>query len=338
MDREEYNRFALKSESLVRPKDIIPISFLGDFNKYLPKSVQQKMVEAGTKKAPYMGFIVDPYCFFMTYPIKDMEKAKEALPEGYELAETSLFKDEVKRPLMVVGVFSIRTSAFMGKRLECYLIAKRKDTGRMAWIITDYETDTSSHDPKNGFCGFSADSAVHTATPYGELLLRMENTRSGKSFSAHVDLESGKTETLDEKLWVEGNFCVDYGGFIKDPGSLPFSLIFDPYLMREAKRIPLEKVSVEKNTFMADIIDVSNPLSAAVFPYSQHFVIRQDMAGENLSSEKDVRVQIGMFLGNDTFKQMLGDDLKKPLFRGMMISSIVNFCVILLLLILLLKR
>lgn len=37
MNIDENYKFIPKTESMVNPKDVTPISFLGDFNKYLPK-------------------------------------------------------------------------------------------------------------------------------------------------------------------------------------------------------------------------------------------------------------------------------------------------------------
>jgi hypothetical protein len=319
----------------VKPRDITAISFLGDFNRYLPKKTQQKIIEKGSATVPYMGFIVDPYCLFVSYRITDTAAAQAQLPDGYELAAASIFRNEEKHPLVILSAFSARTSAFMGMRLECYLICRHKETGRMAWIIADYETNTNSHDPKNGFCGYSGEPALHTTTPYAELLADVKGKAGGRDFSARADLNAGTMEELDEPLWVEGNMCVDYGGALKDRSSSAFSLIFDPILMKEAKRIPLDRVQIIKNTFLNGIIDPARPQSVAVFPYSQHFVIRQDLhlRGERILRKEDLLSQAAVFLSKDGLKTMSGDDLKRPIFWGMLVSSLVNLAILIFLLI-----
>lgn len=304
--------------------DSTAISFLGDFNKYLPLKVQQSMMEKGSKQIPYMGFIVDPYCFFLSYPILDTAKAQEQLPEGYDLADVSIFKGGVKHPSVILGVFSVRTSVFTGMRLELYYIARHRETKRLAWIIADYETNTLSHDPKNGFCGYSCDSSYFTTTPYAELLAEVINKKSGNTFNVRVDISPVPMKDLDEDLWVEGNMAVDYGGKLKYPDSVPFSLIFDPVLMKEAQPIDLSKVHLEFNTFLPGIIDGTKPSEAALFPYSQHFVIRQDLKDEQIATTKDLEHQVDTFLERKGFKVMAGDDIKKPLFRSMIISMIFN--------------
>jgi hypothetical protein len=326
--KERYRQFAMKAESLVKPVDSTAISFLGDFNKRLPMGVQRRLMASGTRKIPYMGFIVDPYCFFLCYPVVDAGAARAMLPEGYELADTALFEGDPKRPSVVISCFSVRTSVFAGMRVECYLIARRRDTGRMAWIIVDYETNTSSHDPKQGFCGHSLDRALHATTPYGELLVEAENPRRGNALSLAADIREGRPRRLDEGLWVEGNMAVDYGGRLRDPSSAPFSLVFEPELMAEALEIDLASVEIEANSFLEGVIDGAEPSAAALFPYAQHFVIRQDLGEQRIETAEDLRAQVRTFLDREGFKIMSGDDIKKPLGRSLIVSFLVNAAII----------
>lgn len=337
MNRDDNREYITKIESLVKPKDVTTISFLGDFNKYLPIKVQHKLMESGNKDIPYMGFIVDPYCFFLSYEIKNEVEAAKMLPEGYELVDTAIFKGDKKRKLVILSAFSARTSAFAGVRLEIYLIARNKETGLLSWIIADYDTNTNSHDPKNGFCGYSCDKTVFTITPYGELIADFESGNPGREFSILANLNNSKFRELDEELWVEGNLSVDYGGELKDPASKNFTLIFDPVLMKEAKEIPLEDLKLEKNSFLKSILDSSKPINSAVFPYSQHFIINQRLKKGDVKDIPGLLDQIKTFIKRDGFKMMKGEDITKPLFRGIIISSILNTGLIIFLLIKLLS-
>jgi hypothetical protein len=336
MTREENRSFIEKAESLVKPRDSTAISFLGDFNKYLPKRVQQSMMRKGSGKVPYLGFIVEPYGFFASFRIRDRAAAQAMLPDGYELADATIFKNGEKQPLVIISAFSTRTSAFMGMRLECYIIGRSRENGSMSWIIVDYMTNTSSHDPKNGFCGYTGDPAIHTTTPYGELLVDVKGSVGGQ-FAARADLHGGTMQELDEELWVEGNMCVDYGGALKDESSVPFGLIFDPVLMAKAIRIPPGKVEIETNAFLNAIIDPRRPESVAVFPYSQHFVIRQGLQARKIAGNEGLFREIQNFLDRDGLKSMSGDDLKRPLLRGLVISFLVNLGIIAFLLVKLLS-
>lgn len=337
MNKEENRNFIRKTESLVKPKDVTAISFLGDFNKFLSKKIQNTIMERGSRKIPYMGFIIDPYCFFLSYRINNTEAAQAMLPDGYSLAEASVFRDEEKYPMMIVSAFSARTSAFIGTRLEFYIIARHNETGLLSWIISDYETNTNSHDPKNGFCGYTSDPTLFTTTPYGELLVDFLNDEKKKEFALTINLNSGRMEELDESLWIEGNLSVDYGGELKDDSSKNFSLIFDPALMKEALRIPIDTIEIKENSYFGNIVDYQKPESAAVFPYSQHFIIKQDLKREELMDKIGLSKLLMSFLNNSRFKTMSGEDIKKPIFIGILITSLINLGIILFLLIKLLS-
>ncbi|MBN2619007.1 MAG: hypothetical protein JXR64_11910 [Spirochaetales bacterium] len=327
MNKTENMDFIIKTESLVKPQDVTAISFLGDFNKLLPKKSQDKIMKKGSKLIEYMGFIVEPYAFFIAYEIKDKEKAQEYLPQDYELVETSIFEGGEKKNLLIVSAFTARTSAFIGTRLEFYLIAKNINTGITSWIIADYETNTNSHDPKNGFCGYSSDSVVFTTTPYGELIADFKS-KNNRIFSSICNIKDGDWEILDQNLWVEGNLSIDYGGVLKDESSENFSLIFDPFLMKEAINIPLDNLNIGANTFFNDIIDPHNPVTCAIFPYSQHFVIKQDLKEGELTKEDQLEGFINRFVHSKNLKTMAGDDIKKPIIKGLIITWILNIAVI----------
>ena len=288
MEKEENRAFIHKTESLAKPEDVTAISFLGDFNRLLPKKAQDAVMEKGNKSIPYMGFIVDPYCVFLAYRISDTAAAQAMLPDGYELADTRIFSEGPKEPMVIFSAFTARTSAFIGMRLEMYLIARHVESGLTSWIIVDYVTNTNSHDPKNRFCGYSSEHAVFTTTPYGELLVDIKNRNTQEAFTVSADIESGKNVLLDEQLWIEGNLSVDYGGKLKAEVSHPFGLIFDPILMKQALRLPLDSVRIRENSFMKEIIGDAAPLEVALFPYSQHFIIKQHLQRSELKKKEDL--------------------------------------------------
>ena len=337
MKKEENRAFIKKTETLVKPIDVTAISFLGDFNKIFPKKTQYNIMKRGSKKIPYMGFIVDPYCFFLSYEIKNVKAAEALLPKEYKLLETSIFSSENKKPVMVIGVFNARTSAFIGTRMEIYLIARNKETGKAAWIIVDYETDTNSYDPASGFSGYTSDTTIFTTTPYGELLVDIENSKTNKRISFNADLNMGKMKDLDQTLWVEGNWAVDYGGELQYETSSIFSLIFDPVLMKQALHIPLKFLEIETNSYFNNLIDCAHPLTAACFPYSQHYIIEQNSSPDEIKDEQDLENKIAKFVGTKNFKTMQGADIKKPLLAGIVVSAILTYGLIIFLLIRLLS-
>lgn len=324
MKKETAREFIKKTESLVHPQDVTAISFLGDFNRYIPKRSQDKLMKKGSQKIPYMGFIVDPYCLFLAYDVTDPEAAQAMLPEGFDLQKTSLFAGEEEKFTAIVSAFTARTSAFIGSRLEFYLIARDRETDLVSWIIIGYETNTNSHDPKNGFGGYTGDPAVFTTTPDGELLVDYKKKNGSDVFKVCADINRGEFNQLNESLWVEGNLSIDYGGLLKDDSSATFGMVFDPHLMDRALKIPLNEISIEANTYFGSIIDGDKPFSAAVFPYSQHYVIKQDLERNEVTNQKELESQLQIFLQKTSYKTMSGEDLKRPLFRGFILSSLIN--------------
>ena len=323
MNQEEYRNFAKKTESLVKPKDVTAISFLSSFSKSLPKKTQHKFTKSGQKRIPYMGFIVDPYSLFLCFKITNTSAAQEMLPDGYEIAEASFFKNDTKFPMAIASVFTARTSGFIGMRIEFYIIARNKETGLLSWIICDYETNTNSYDPKNGFCGYTCDPAVFTTTYSGELLVDIKNPTKNKEFVVSVDLEKDGSRELDEALWIGGNLIVDYGGELKSDFSEPFSLLFDPNMVKEAVNIPLEHVSIKANSYLDNIIDPIKPVNALIFPYSQHFIIKQDLPKHAVKNQNDLDLQTKSFLSRTGDKTMSGEDIKKPIYGMIKISYLV---------------
>jgi len=333
MNQEEYRNFIKKTESLVKPQDVTAISFLSSFSKSLPKKTQHKFTKSGQKRIPYMGFIVDPYSLFLCFKITNTSAAQEMLPDGYEIAEASFFKNDVKFPMAIASVFTARTSGFIGMRIEFYIIVRNKETGLLSWIICDYETNTNSYDPKNGFCGYTCDPAVFTTTYSGELLVDIKNHTNNKEFVVSVDIENDGKRELDESLWIEGNLIVDYGGELKSDFSEPFSLLFDPDMVKEGVNIPLENISIKANSYLDNIVDPVKPVYVLIFPYSQHFIIKQDLQKYAVKNQKDLDLQTKSFLSRTGDKAMSGDDIKKPIYGMIKISYLVLIGIIVFLLI-----
>ncbi|NMC04617.1 MAG: hypothetical protein GYA24_05360 [Candidatus Lokiarchaeota archaeon] len=332
-DQEENKLFIQKTESLVKPRDVITISFFSDLNRLLPKRVQRAFMKGGQKKVPYMGFIVDPYCFFLAFKITDTAAAQAMLPDGFELVETSIFKGDEKIPMAIAGVFNARTSAFMGLRFEYYIIARNKASGLMSWIICELETNSNNYNSRNGFYGFTCDPAVFTVTPFRELLIDIRNPKTGKQFIISADINKGMTTELDEPLWIDGNLSIDYGGELKGDSSDFFSLIFDKNMMKNAVKIPLDQVKIKANTYMSKIIDPMKPVNAIIFPFSQHFIIKQDMKKGDMTGQRDLCRHVKTFLEKADLRTMKGDDIKKPLFASLCISMVINISIVVFLLV-----
>ena len=271
MDAATRIAFTKGTETKVLPKDVGKLYGRAEMLAKLPKNVQQWIVEKGAGDDPYIPFVVEPYCSFLAYEIVDVDAASAQLPADYRIVPTSIFSSTDPRPTGIVAAFSVHTSVFWGIRVEYYVVAENTRTGLLSWIICDYESNTISYDPGQGFSGSSTSHATVTTTYAGELVVDVAGEASGNHLAFTADLGAATMEPLTERLWVEGNLSVDYGGRLIEEESTPFGLIFDPGEMARALRIPLDAVSLDANTFGGGTL-ASEPFEACCFPYAQHFV------------------------------------------------------------------
>lgn len=267
---EELRRFVAHSEEMVTPKAVAALFGRAEMLARLPLSVQRWIV-AHAKGADHMGFIVEPYCVFLAYEIADEVAASRLLPPGYRLIPASMFADGTPRYCAILGAFNVRASFMWGVRVELYLIAEDTRTGMLTWVICDYESNTINYDPGQGFSGPTTTRAIVTTSHAGEILVDVQAQERENSLRIAASLRSGQTRALDERLWIDGNLSVDYGGRLAHDGSEPFGLIFDPGEMTQALDLPLDDVDAELTAFGAEFLAAS-PFEAASFPYAQHFV------------------------------------------------------------------
>ena len=218
----------------------------------------------------YIGFVVEPYAFFLSYEITDVDAAKALLPPDYELIPTSMFEGTEPRFMGIIAAFNIHTSVFWGSRVELYVIAENKRTGMLSWVICDYESNTISYDPGQGFSGSSTSRSVVTTSHAGEVIVDVASLDGRNAIAAVASLDGATMRPLDQRLWLEGNLSVDYGGRLMDPKSVPFGLVFDPGEVERALEIVPAALEVEANTFGAEYL-ADEPLEACVFPFAQHF-------------------------------------------------------------------
>ena len=267
---DDLRRFVVHSEQKVSPKDVAKLYSRAESLAKLPLSVQRWIVgHAGGD--PYMGFVVEPYCLFLAYEITDIDAARRQLPAGYELVPTSMFADGEARHCAILGAFNVHASVFWGSRVELYLIAEDTRTGMLTWVICDYESNTINYDPGEGFSGATTSRAVITTSHAGDVIVDVRSKERANHLSVVASLPGAPMRPLDQRLWIDGNLSVDYGGRLMDATSIPFGLVFDPGEMAQALHITLDAVTVEANTFGAEFLGAA-PFEVACFPYAQHFL------------------------------------------------------------------
>jgi hypothetical protein len=193
------------------------------------------------------------------------------LPPDYALVPTTMFADGQPRYCAIVGAFNVHTSVFWGSRIELYLIAEHTGTGMLTWLICDYESNTINYDPGEGFSGATTSHAVVTTSHRGEVIVDVLSKDRPNHLAVTAASRAGSMRALDQRLWIDGNLSVDYGGRLMHAGSDPFGLIFDPGEMEHALNIPLDSVTVERNTF-GESFRAAEPCEVACFPYAQHFL------------------------------------------------------------------
>ncbi|GAA1469147.1 hypothetical protein [Microbacterium thalassium] len=272
IDASALRRFIAHTEAKVSPKDVAGLYGRAEMLARMPMRLQEWIVShAGARGEEYMGFVVEPYAFFLAYEVVDPDAAARLLPPGYRLVPAAMFAGETPRLCAILGAFNVHASVFWGARVELYLIAENTRTGMMTWVICDYESNTINYDPGEGFSGATADRAVITTSHTGEVIVDVRSDHRPNRLEVTASLPAGATRALDQRLWIEGNLSVDYGGRLMHEGSEPFGLIFDPGEMARALHVPLEAVEVARNTFGA-AFRADEPFEAACFPYAQHFL------------------------------------------------------------------
>ena len=313
MNKNQRQGFIKITEKMVTPKKVASVFQGAEFLRKLPLSIQKKIMEKGARKSPYISFIVEPYSLFLAYEILDEKAILNMIPDEYELIPCTMFEGDRERKALIIGAFNVHTSVFWGNRLEVYIIAKNKKTGLMSWIIKEYETDTISFDPGRGFISPSTEHSVLTTSFMGEIILDVKGKTSGQEIQVTAELKNAVTKKLDQRLWVEGNFSVDYGNELNEIQTKPFGLIFDPSEMESALFIDQKDVEININTFLKDMI-AEKPYQICSFPYAQHFYTTSFPMEQKIMNVEDLENRIKEILQEDNTKRELysSENLRKP--------------------------
>ncbi|UCC21067.1 MAG: hypothetical protein JSV62_07260, partial [Promethearchaeota archaeon] len=221
-------KFIRNVESLIDPKEVSFLYFFQGFKRFLPRSLFKKLLIRTSRKTPYMGFVIEPYCLFLFFKLKNIEKAKSLLPERYELKKTRIFADEEPDHYLGMGVFNTRASTFWGSRLESYLVAEDKKTGLISWIFIDILSNTIIALPSVGVADRNSKNAIYTTSSKGDLLLDFKEDTTDRQLILTGNITNGKMRSLDQPLWVIGNTSIGHKKEFSDKEDDPFAVIFDP--------------------------------------------------------------------------------------------------------------
>ncbi|MFX0033883.1 MAG: hypothetical protein ACFE9P_14585, partial [Candidatus Hermodarchaeota archaeon] len=64
-------KFIRNVENLIDPKEVSHLYFFQTFKRLLPRSLFKKLFYRTSKKTPYMGFVIEPYCLFLFFKLKN---------------------------------------------------------------------------------------------------------------------------------------------------------------------------------------------------------------------------------------------------------------------------
>jgi len=294
MDYNQTRQYIVNVENRITPAGIVNVYQGAQLLKKIPRFLQNKIIEKNSQKNPYMGFVVEPYSFFMAYEVNE-DLVKEFLPENYELIPISLFENSIARKCAILGCFNVKTSVFSGTRFELYLIAKNKKTNLVSWLMCDYESNTINYDPGKGFLSPTLNRCVYTTSYNGEIICNIESKKSKNLINMFIDIKEFNCIELNKKLWIEGNLSIDYSGELDNAGNAPFGLIFDPNEMKCAQLIKNDKVQINKLKF--SFIDESmKPFETCCFQYAQHYITTIFPKGHEIKNEIDLENKISDIL------------------------------------------
>lgn len=329
------NAFIKGVEKLVNPIDVGTIHFIQSFNNMLPLSIQKKMIRKSGEATPYMGFVVEPYSYFLFYEIKDMAKARSFLPEGFRLIKSKIYEDSEPKYYSIMGCFNAHTSGFWGMRVEFYVIAEDETTGMLTWIIADYDTNTITYDPKHGLSDPNAPGSLMTIDYNGTIHVDVKNLK-GRRLNFSSNIKEGKMKSLDSRLWIEGNLSIAYGRLKADDDPGRFSLTFNPEEFKEGLQIPLANLDMTTNTWYPDLLG-QVPDEALCFPYAQHLISDSPGHSSLYESESQLRKALET-IDLDNAKPFSTKSFKKMMMVGGIMSMVSQTLLVLLLLLKYKKR
>lgn len=264
-------KFIRQVEGLIDPAEVSKLYFFAQFKALLPNALFKRILAQTSRKTPYMGFVIEPYSFFLFYKLKDIEKAKAMLPQRYELMKCSVFADEEPQYLMGMGIFNTKASTFWGTRLETYLVAKDTQTGLVSWIFIDIISNTLIARPKEGVANRNSSRVLFTTDSRGDIILDIQDEKHGRKIVLNANITNGIRRKLDQPLWVLGNTSIAHSVELSSKNEDPFAVIFDPKEVESGLDIPLNDIEMKENNLFPDLAE-TKPCKALCFPYAQHYI------------------------------------------------------------------
>jgi hypothetical protein len=314
-------------ERLIDPAEVCDLYFFQRFKSLVPKSLFKRMLARTSRKTPHIGFVIEPYALFMFFRLKDVEKARAFLPDRYELMKSAVFADEEPGYFLGMGIFNTKASTFWGTRLECYLVAKDRQTGLVSWVFIDIISDTLIALPSAGVADRNTKRAIYTTSSKGDVFLDIGEDRSGRRLHVKGNISRGTRRGLDQPLWILGNTSIAHSRELVGNNEDPFAVIFDPAEVEAAMDIPLDDVTVRENSLFPDLAE-TEPYKVLCFPYAQHYIADSPGCRTVVRSEADMVENYERLAGLREVKTFSTRNIKKMFIAGI-ILPILAFSVLL---------
>ena len=68
--------FIRQVESLIRPAEVSDLIFFSSLKKFIPPSLFKRVLYNTSKRYPRIGFVIEPYCLFLFFRLREVEKAR----------------------------------------------------------------------------------------------------------------------------------------------------------------------------------------------------------------------------------------------------------------------
>lgn len=325
-------KFIKVVEGLVDPSEICTLFFFQKFKKLLPRALFKRLLERASKKTPYIGFIIEPYSLFLFFKITDIEKAQSLLPSRYKLIKASVFNNDQPDYYFGIGHLHTRGSTFWGVRLESYLIAEDTHTGLISWIFFDILSNTIIALPSEGILDPNSKKAIFTTNSKGDIFVDIKEDATDRQIVLKAHITNGKMRKPDQDLWVTGNTSI---GHIKDLATHhddPFAVIFDPSEVSQALDIPIEDISITKNTLVPSFAE-NSPCKVACFPFTQHYIADSPGCRTYIKDTDDLIANYNRMAGLKGLKTFSVKTIQKLFFLTILISPVISIILFVLLII-----
>lgn len=316
--------FINQVENLIDPTEVGDLGFIQRFRKLMPKALFKRLLLSTSRKNPYIGFVIEPWCLFLFFKLKDIEGAKSMLPERYELIPSPLFAGEEPGFYQGMGIFSTRGSTFWGTRLESYLIARDRETGLVSWVFIDILSNTLIALPKEGVADRNCRQALHTTNSKGELFIDFRDGRdAGRQLALKAAVTGGKRLPLDQPLWIGGNTSVAFARHLCGREDEPFAVIFDPAEVETALDIPVADIDLRVNTLFPGLAE-PKVVRSICFPYAQHYIADSPGCRTYIKDEEDMIRVYERIAGMQGLKTFSTKGIKALLLASIILSLLGN--------------